>query len=485
MNLQQFLIILRARYKVVLYVLLGIVSVAFIVTLLSPDKYVATTSVVLDVKSPDPLLGALSGMAMAQPSYMATQVDVITSQRVAQSVVKLLKLDENPQVREQWVNATGGKGQLIAWLAETLSRKLDVKPSRESDVIKISFSSEDPVFAAVGANAFTQAYINTNLELKVEPARQYAQWFQVRVAGLRTELENAQARLSDFQKKTGMVGSGNKIQSIESTKIAELSGQLVLSEGQSADLESKKKYAGIGDTLADVMQNPVILNLKSELIRQEGKLQEASLNLGKNNPQYQAMESQIASLKQKMADETRQIVDSIKTANSVNLQKRTELKATIESHKQKVIDDSTERDQIAVFERDVESAQRAYDTVVNQYTQSNLQSQSSQTNIIVLTPATEPTKRTSPNLIKNLLIAVFIGTLLGVGAAFVWELLDQRVRTSESLHSATGIPVLIQFTNSTSPLDFKKWLKRVAAAISLKFKILKSKFRVRKAVTVV
>ena len=460
MNLQQFFIILRARYKIALILMVLTVVGVFIATLLMPNKYIATTSVVLDVKSPDPLMGmAMGGIAL--PSYVATQVDIITSPRVAQSVVKLLKLDENEQVKEQWREATKGKGSLAAWLGNIISKKLDVKPSRDSNMIEITYSSEDPAYASVAANAFAQAYINTNLELKVEPARQYAQWFQVRVSGLRQELENAQTRLADYQKKTGMVSAGSNVQSLENTKIAELSGQLVQTEGQSADTQSRKKNMGTGDTLSEVMQSPVIVNLKSEIIRQESKLQEASLNLGKNNPQYQAMESQIASLKQKMADETQRILKSINTANSVNLQKRSELKATIEEHKQKEIQDLTQRNEIAVLERDVQSAQRAYDTVVQHYTESNLQSQSNQTNITVLTPATEPTTRSSPNMMKNLLIAVFVGTLLGVGGAFAAEMLDQRVRSSEALAETIGAPILIQFSEKKEPTGFVRWLKNI------------------------
>lgn len=466
MNFQQFLVILRARYKVALYVLLGTVTLVLIVSLLLPNKYVASTSLVLDVKSPDPIIGmALAGMAM--PSYMATQTDIITSDRVAQSVVKMLKLDENPKVREQWSKATEGKGRLVVWLGNLLAKKLEVKPSRDSNVINISFSAEDPVFASTVANAFAQAYIDTNLELKVEPARQYAQWFQARVTGLRAELENAQARLAAFQKKAGMVSYGSRTQNEENSKIAELSGQLVLAESQSADTLSKTKHAGAGDTLQDVMQNPVILGIKADIIRLEGKLGEASRNLGKNHPQYQAMESEIAALKQKLDAETQQILSSINTANSVNMQKGSELKATIASHKRKAIEDSAERDQISVLENDVESAQKAYDVVVQRYTESNLQSQSNQTNISVLTPAAEPLEPSSPKIMLNLLVAVFVGSMLGLGAVLIIEMFDQRVRTSEALGTATGIPVLAQFAQkNVEPLSIKRWL--------LKFRFRKS-----------
>jgi|CXWL01.1.fsa_nt_gi chain length determinant protein EpsF len=467
MNFKQFLNILLARYKIAIFVLIATVTLVLLVNLLLPNKYVASTSVLLDVRSPDPLIGlSLGGMAM--PSYMATQNEIITSDRVAQSVVKLLKLDENPQIREQWRTATDGKGQLVVWLGKLLAQKLEVKPSRESDVINISFTAEDPAFAALIANAFAQAYINTNLELKVEPAKQYAQWFQLRAKELRAELEQTQARLAAFQKKSGMVSVGSRMQSVENSKIAELSGQLVLNETQLAEIQSKRQSAG--DTLVDVMQNSTIQNLKTEIIRLEVKLQELSRNLGKNHPQYQAMEGQITTLKQKLNDETQQILSSINTANRVSVQKGSALKATIETHKRKAIQDSGQRDQIAVLENDVESAQKAYDVLVQRYTESNLKSQSNQTNISVLTPATEPTDRSSPKIYMNLLLAVFGGTLLGVGAIFVTEMFNPRIRTMEALLAATSLPVLVEFAREKKPSGTKKWLKKIIDALMLKLK---------------
>jgi succinoglycan biosynthesis transport protein ExoP len=472
MSFRQFLLILQARYKIALSVLSAAVVLALIVSLLMPNKYVASTSLVLDVKSPDPIVGmALAGIPI--PSYITTQTDIISSDRVAQAVVKLLKLDENPQIREQWRKATDGKGQLEVWLGNLLAKKLEVKPSRDSDVITLSYSAEDPAFAATVANAFAQAYINTNLELKVEPARESAQWFQTRVADLRKDLESAQARLAAFQKKTGIVPASGRVERLENSKIAELSGQLVLAESQAAELRSKKNHLRDEDTLAEVMQNPIIVSLKEQLNMEEAKLEEASRNLGQNNPEYQAKENEIATLKQKLDAETQRILSSINTANSVNRTKLSELQATIAAHKQEAIENSAEQDQIAVLENDVESAQKSYDFVVQRYTESNLQSQASQTNISVLTPATAPTTRSSPNMFKNLLIAVFVGTILGVGAAFVAEMLDQRVRTAESLGAATGIPTLVQLKKDVGPLRIKGWRMKLSA--------FKLKLRFRKA----
>lgn len=82
MTFQQFLLIMRARRWLVLSTLAVVVGAALAVSLLLPKQFMAETSLVVDAKSTDPLMG---GMLPAQmiPGYMATQVDIIGSSRVA------------------------------------------------------------------------------------------------------------------------------------------------------------------------------------------------------------------------------------------------------------------------------------------------------------------------------------------------------------------------------------------------------------------
>jgi len=115
-----------------------------------------------------------------------------------------------------------GKGRLEIWLADLLQKKLEVKPSRESNVISVSYKAVDPGFAAAVANAFTQAYIETNIELKVAPARQYAQWFGEQGKSLRDNLEKAQAKLSAYQQEHGIVAIDERLDN-ETAKLNELS----------------------------------------------------------------------------------------------------------------------------------------------------------------------------------------------------------------------------------------------------------------------
>lgn len=156
MTFHQFLLILRARWLVVASVLGVVVATTLLVSLIIPRQYTAETALVIDVKSPDPIVGAALPVQMLA-GYMATQVDIINSSRVAERVVGLLKMDEAPSVREQWQADTDGRGELRVWLADLLQKKLVVRPSRDSNVITIAFTGNAPDFAAAVANAFAQA----------------------------------------------------------------------------------------------------------------------------------------------------------------------------------------------------------------------------------------------------------------------------------------------------------------------------------------
>ncbi|HEV7821679.1 MAG TPA: Wzz/FepE/Etk N-terminal domain-containing protein, partial [Burkholderiales bacterium] len=159
MSPQQILAVLKAHYKIMLAIALCTIALALGVNEFLPKKYTATTAVLVDIKSPDPVA------ALFTPASLATQVDIINSERVSQRVVRMLGLAEAPGVREQWTNATGGKGTPETWLSALLLRGLSVGPGRDSNIIYIAYTGSDPAFAAAIANGFAQAYIDISIEL--------------------------------------------------------------------------------------------------------------------------------------------------------------------------------------------------------------------------------------------------------------------------------------------------------------------------------
>ncbi len=439
MTFHQFLLIIRSRYKIVVSILLFTVITTLVISLLLPKQYTANTSVVVDVKSPDPIAGmVLPGLA--SPAYMATQIDIINSERVAERVVKMLRMDENAAIKEQWMD-DGGKGSLTIWLVNLLKKKLDVKPSRESNVISIEYTGVDPDFAAAIANAFAQAYIDVTLGLKVAPARQYAEWFQDQTQIARGELERAKSALSAHQQKTGIVATDERLD-YEIGKLNDLSAQLTLIQGQTSESSSKRKAVENPETLPEVIQNPLINSLKSDIARLDAKLQESNIYLGPNHPQTKRMQSELASLRGRLAIEIKKIHTSMDTSYEAGKRKEQEILESMEKQKERVLELNKQRDQIGVLLGDVEAAQRNLEAISLRSNQSRLESLSVQTNVVTLNPASVPTEHSRPKIVLNVLIAIFLGTLLGMGVALMLELGNRRIRSSEDLITAVDLPVL-------------------------------------------
>ncbi|MCV2360224.1 chain length determinant protein EpsF [Paucibacter sp. TC2R-5] len=441
MTFGQFIAIFVARWKIAVAAFVALISLTLIISLLLPKNYTAVASVVLDAK-PDPLSAAMYGSGI-NPSLIATQIDVITSDRVAYKVVRNLKLAENPTVREQWKQETGGQGSIEQWLGDSFQKNLDVKPSRESNVISVAYKAPDPRFAAGLANAFVQAYLETNIELRVDPAKQYSSFFETRAKEARETVEKAQAKLSEFQKEKGIIASDERLD-VENARLNELSSQLVGLQALASDSGSRQSAAkgGSSDRMQEVLNNPLIAGLKADQARLEARMEELNSKYGVNHPQMQEAKANAAELRKRIDQETAKVTSSLGVSNSINQQKVAELRASLDAQRTKVLQMKAVRDEGSVMLRDVESAQRTYDLILQRLNQSSLESQVTQSNVSVLTPASPPSEPTSPRLILNMLVAVFAGTLLAVGLAMAIELADRRIRSVEDVVLAVGLPVI-------------------------------------------
>jgi capsular polysaccharide biosynthesis protein len=90
----------------------------------------------------------------------------------------------------------------------------------------------------------------------------------------------------------------------------------------------------------------------------------------------------------------------------------------------------------------VESAERAYDTAMQRYVVSQVESRASQTNVAVLNPAVPPLAAYRPNIALNFALSLISGIALGGILVVLLEMQDRRVRSAEDLLSMNRLPLL-------------------------------------------
>jgi polysaccharide biosynthesis transport protein len=336
-----------------------------------------------------------------------------------------------------------GAGSLEAWLVQTIQLALDVKPSRESNVITVSFKSPDPVKAAMVANAFVQAYLDVNLELRVDPAKQYSAFFDTRGKELRANVERAQARLSAYQREKGVIIASDGQLDVEAARLNELSAQLVAIQAAAADSSSRQVQAqASADRLQEVVNNPVLSSLRGDITRAEARLQELTSRLGDNHPQVIEAKANIASLRSRLDAETRRVTGSLGVTNTINRQREAEIRGALEAQRARVLRLRTAREEGSVLVRDLENAQRAYDAVLARLNQTSLESQTTQGNAYVLTQAMPPAMPSSPKIVRNVFLSIVFGLALAMAAAMLLELVDRRVHTVDEVSELLGLPLL-------------------------------------------
>ena len=447
MGIAQLLAVLKARRKGLFMVWGGVVLLALVVSLALPRQYTASTEVVVESRGSDPLV-VQPGHGATTPGFLATQADIIASERVGGRAVAALKLGASPRWSERWQTASGGQGDVNRWIAGRLKKGVKVSPSHESNVLTVTVTADDPKFAADYANALAQAYLETDLELKVEPARQSAAWFDEHTRALRANLESAQARLSQFQRDHGLVGD-EKLD-LESSRLTELSTQFTAAQAQSTDTASRQRQGG---GMNEVAANPLIQALKVDLARQEAKLTELSGYLGENHPQFQRVKGEVESLRARLRSESGQVAAVVGTNSRINQAREGDIKGRLEAQKRRVIELKQQRDEMGVLLREVDSAQKAYDLVMARLTQTSLESKSRQDNVAVLSTAVPATEASSPKLLLNLGLAIFIGGLLGMAFSIVRELFDRRIRGADDMFDALGVPMLAEINRPISAAD--------------------------------
>jgi uncharacterized protein involved in exopolysaccharide biosynthesis len=402
-SLRQFLLALRARFRVFAVSLVAVVLAAALASCLMPKSYRATVSLLVDAKDEQSMGEALRALGLPQEhlSYLQTQGDILASPKVARRVVEQLKLAGNPAALTA-LGVTAGNPRVEDVLVDRLQHALKVETS-QSSVIHGTVTCADPRLAATIANAFATAYVDTMLELRVAPNRQAATWFDEQLQGLRASLEEAQRRLR-------------------------------------ADQDARQQQlAKHPERLPQVRDDTFIQQLRADLLHGEEKLRELSTRYGVNHPAYQQQLAENLELRDRLRSEVSKMAASVGSPDGPAASHAASRPYAENPEQTRALE--------PVLQHNVDSAERAYDTALQRYISSQVDSRAIQTNVAVLSPAVVPLQAYRPNIRLNLALALVTGLGLGCGLVALLERLDPRVRCAEDLASAVQLPLLAVLSN--------------------------------------
>ncbi|WP_028311763.1 hypothetical protein [Derxia gummosa] len=432
--------VFRARRRT-LFVTSALVALLCAVALaVLPRKYVASAEILYDVKASDPIVGAMLS-AQLLPSYLATQIDLISSERMAREVIRDLRLEAEPRAHDEWESSVDDGVPFESYYAGELLRYLDAKVGKQSNVITVSFKDRDPERAARIANAFVDTYFRLDLALKRSSAERYADWYDEQLDDLRRNVDLTQKKVIDFQRETGLISADEK-SSNDLDYLNNLSSELADVQKERAAGQARLQTSVSADSATESFASSTIQALRADVARTSAELSAREGALGSAHPDVQAIRTRLEVLNAQLAKETGRLARSMVRSAEVAHEQDRVLRQTVDQQRERILELQEQRARLATLLRDAKSAQAAYDNALARKSQASLESKQSENTAKLFTHADAPYKPSSPKLSVLAILAVMLTALSGIAATLFHEWRDPRVRSIDDLVSFTELPVM-------------------------------------------
>jgi len=385
-----------------------------------------------------------------------SQVEILKSENVALSVIRDLKLTEDPEFVGSNAGAAGAVLDFVSGLfaagappnefdltrraVRTFQKQLDVRRRGVTYVIEISFRSLDPDRAAQIANAVADAYIVDQLDSKYQATRRASVWLQDRIQELRSQASNAERAVLDYKKTNNIVTSSGKL--INEQQLGELNTQLVNVRSQVSDAKAKLdrieavvKGGAPDATVADTLNNQVITKLRSQYLELANREADWSSRYGYNHLAAVNLRNQMREIQSSIVDELRRLAESYKSDYAIALQRQNEIERAVSDS----VSQSQSTNQAQVTLRELESSAQTYRSLYDNFLQRYMETVQQQsfpvTEARVITRASRPLGKSHPQTVVVLALSALGGLFLGLGLGVFRDLYDRVFRTAEMVET--------------------------------------------------
>jgi uncharacterized protein involved in exopolysaccharide biosynthesis len=203
-HLRDYINVILKRKSIVLTFFVAIVVTTTIFSFLMIPVYRSTVTVKIDDQTPSAFSIPGSSFYKVGKDYYQTQYELLKSRSLAEKVIKKLELDKNPYFlpaeskfskatnvilkpvksaaasfvslfeadNDNNVASSSGKEELPTYLSGALTSRLEVMPVKDSQLLNITFESNNPELSMLITNVIADAYIEYDLESRIDSSRQ-------------------------------------------------------------------------------------------------------------------------------------------------------------------------------------------------------------------------------------------------------------------------------------------------------------------------
>ena len=456
-NLLEYWQVLRDRRWVVIGVTAAVTLLALAVTLLMTPIYRASST--LQIERDTMKIMDVEGLTPTESpmdrDFYQTQYELLHSRSLARRVVQDLHLEKAPLFAKTLAAVDAsleGKQATPSMKRDAHERALvdetldavTIEPIRNSRLVRVNFDSPDPVLSSRIANAWSDAFIASNLERRFDASSYARKYLEERLAQLKGRLEDSEKALVAFATEEQIVSVGEDKPSLSAQNLSELNAQLAQAQSARIRAEADWNQARAGDGLGmpQVVQSPLIQKLRESRSLLAAQYQEQLRTFKADYPDMRRLAGQIAETDQQIAAEVRHIRESVRSEYEAARAQESLLEGRLTGLKNDVLDLQGRSIRYNILRREAETNRQLYDGLLQRYKEIGVVGNVGANNVSMIDRADVPEKKHSPRLPLNVAVGLLLGLFAGVLAAFLLEHLDRRIHAPKELEDETGVPVL-------------------------------------------
>ena len=436
------LIAWHGRWTLLLVFLL-IFGVTAAWTLLATPIYRATASVEVQpqprrlTSGPD-----VSGMGaggygwFAEEKYQNTQIEIIRSRAVAQAAFQKLGLRDHPTFKNAADPVAAFQGMI------------QVEPRRETGLIEISIAGPDRNEIARWVNAVAEEYVALNLEKAQENARGAVTAIEKLINPLRSELSEAQKeRFQILQEKRIYNPKGQE--QIVTENLTKLNAsrrdfllQITNLQSTLSKVRDIQSHGGDPLSLPELAKDPQLSDLGRQRLDLQRQLESAKVTLRPGHPIYQQKSQELDKVERAISDQVSLSLTKMQNEYELAVANEAKVREEIRRTEDVSYQLGVATSQVSLAESDADTKKQLYDLITKRMQEVALGAELLANNVSVLDQAIPPLHPIKPRRILNLGVGMMVGLLLGLGAVFFLEYLDNTFRTPEELERGLGLTTL-------------------------------------------
>ncbi len=470
-NMSEIFRNLWRRKMTILGGMLACAVVAYIVAAMMPPRYMAGGMLAVETRPLFiPQIGVQPTPWAPDVSIPRTEVQVLRSRDLVESVARKLNLDQQPDLNSyvedpslfdsihngvRAVLAAVGIGRapveptenaIWSGVVDKVLENLSIGTDGKSYAIYVGFESENPETSAAVSNGLMQAFISKQIENSTNTLSDANSWIKQRAEELRKDVEEANKKVQEFRVANNMVET--RLGTVSSQQVSDINTQLSTARADLAQADARYRQAqgesGRGGSAStfEVLNSPLIQNLRVREAEAAQRQAEMATRYAPAHPQRKAVAQELASIRSQIGSEVNKQMTSLRNQAEIARSRVDSLTKQLGSLEGRATNMAASEIQLRQLEQEAETKRNVYQSFLATAQQTAEQPRVNQANARIVSAAPVPTSPSSPNKKLIVLGSMLIGFFVTSAGVLLLGEIRRGFERTEDVEDALGLPVL-------------------------------------------